>query len=495
MLSRTVPYAHQAAELEVSADLQYRGLFWDPRTGKSKVVIDTLTSMVVSGRVRGALIVSPSGVHENWARVEIPLHAGIPYRTFVWYPDRVNRSAYQAAAADFLYRNDWTPRVLCVSKDSIRTPRGYGMILEFMKALEGAVLGVWDESHHFRGGSISRARAARDIAAMLPANRILSGTSAANSPLGYWGQFELLRPGILGFRDQASFENHYGIPIGPPVRGRPPTFGREIRDPEDLRRRYAPLVSVVLRKDCADLPDVVRSARPVGPMLPEQQRIHDSLLDDMRAWLASGERITADQAGVRFSKLQQAMSGFVIDDAGGAHGLCPRRANPRIHTLLEELQDIPGQVIVWAWFRWEFAALLEAFKWRGISVAEYRGSSGARSGALQRFQAGEARVFLANPRSAGEGLNLSAARHIIWYTHTFDIVARDQADQRATRMGLGAVGVTDLVGGPADEYILSNQAKKRDMADFMCREGLQDFLGSVGPAGSIGPDGSPELPR
>jgi SNF2 family DNA or RNA helicase len=90
---------------------------------------------------------------------------------------------------------------------------------------------------------------------------------------------------------------------------------------------------------------------------------------------------------------------------------------------------------------------------------------------------GDLQFFLGQPSCAGEGLDLSATNTIIWYSHVFDIVARDQACERATVMGGKSVSVVDLAAPDSvDEYILSNLEKKRGIADNVTGRELRNIL-------------------
>ena len=97
---RRVPeaYAHQREEVERSARLPAWGLLWQMRTGKSKVVIDT----AARAGFATVLLFAPNGVHGNWARRELPLHARQRWRAFVWDTSRKNDRDYREEFANAL---------------------------------------------------------------------------------------------------------------------------------------------------------------------------------------------------------------------------------------------------------------------------------------------------------------------------------------------------------------------------------------------------------
>lgn len=71
---KTTPYAHQVTALERSMDRESYGFFMEMGTGKSKVLIDTISNLHLEGKIDFALIIAPKGVYRNWVAKEIPEH-------------------------------------------------------------------------------------------------------------------------------------------------------------------------------------------------------------------------------------------------------------------------------------------------------------------------------------------------------------------------------------------------------------------------------------
>ena len=87
------------------------------------------------------------------------------------------------------------------------------------------------------------------------------------------------------------------------------------------------------------------------------------------------------------------------------------------------------------------------------------------------------RVFVGQPKAGGQGLDLSAADLILWYSHTFGLIERDQANERATQIGGKTVTIKDFVTpGTVDEYILANLNEKRSVSESRAGRGLRDRL-------------------
>lgn len=476
-LSRLVhrPWSHQVDELTDYWDSPARALLWQMRTGKTKVVIDTLGGWYEERGLLGVIIIAPNGVHENWVRREFPKHAFFEYSAHAWSSRRAGTKAHDTA----LHRLSFTEglAVLAIGKESILSPRVQTAVRGMLR--RGPCALVVDESHHFGKPGAKRTKLVRGLAKKCAMRRILSGTASGNSPLRLFSQFEILSPGALGFTrftGQNGFEGRYAI-IG---EGYDPRSGRRFKAIEgyqnqtELQGRIARWSSVVLRGDCEDLPDVVVSRHYYEPT-SLQLSVYESLRKEYMAELKTGSCVEAVDSGTRLLRLQQVLSNFAVTDSYEIETVDPS-ADPRMEALVEL---IDGPTIVWCRFVEDIRRVAARLKSAGIKTVPYYGAvkDSDRQRALDDFTEGRATVFLGQPACAGEGLDLSVADTIIWYSHVFDVVARDQATERATAVGGSNVSVVDLAAaGSVDEYILSNLEDKRDVADVVTGQELRNIL-------------------
>lgn len=493
---KTPLWLHQMKEFEVSADLPARALLWQMRTGKTKFTLDTAAHLFRAGKINCGLVFAPNGVHANWLEREAPKHlwesvsgdvVTLAWRTRVAGLKGGNRlSKADKAAWEDAYRQWWADYeyalkharycLLAFNNESVTRP-------DIRKALARLAtrrqcLGVWDESSDYRTPGASRTLMLRALARRLPYRRILDGTPITNSPLHAFAQFELLEKGALGFERFDAFKDRYAEyedAFGAGGRRYPRL--KAYRNLDELRGRIAPLASVVLRADCADLPDLVPRRREV-PLSDEQARVYREVESQLKIEIARGEIASLKAQTVKLQKLQQVCSGFLIDEHRKVHAI--RGPNPRLDALSEEVYLARGKVIVWCQFHEEMdqaAARLRADGWR---VMEYHGrtSDADKAAVRAEFPAAEGKIALVgHPQSGGRGIELPADT-IIWYSHTFNGIHRAQADERATVMGGRNVNVVDFVAGGVDSYILDSVAKGMDIADDVAGRGLQAILES-----------------
>ena len=470
---KTTPYFHQYKEFEISAELEVRALLWQMRTGKTKLIIDTACHLFSVQKIDTVLVLAPNGVHENWVQRELPVHSWEPYQAQYWrtkeakfpaFYDRFNNGLEYDGLSWFTYASE------TVTREDVRK-----CIAQIIKKRKSVML-VVDECDDYGSPSAKKTSMVRALATRCSYRRILTGTVAENSPLRVYSQFELLKPQALGFKTYESFKRRYSRHQW--VRGKTRGFSKCLGYSrlDELRDRMASYSSVVLRSECEDMPGLTYIPRRVE-MSEKQKQVYADLVIKFTTLL--DKEVSIGENTNRLMKLQQVGSGFLIDEFQQVHML--EKANPRLDALVHEVTLTGGRNIIWCAFRRDIDLVSEALRKEGRKVLGYHGRSSADEKAAARVDfapngTGEYDDIVGHPKSGGRGLNLSGADKIIWYSHTFDAMLRNQANERATHMGGKNVIIVDLVSTPTDQYILDKVADKVNIAENLAREGLREVL-------------------
>lgn len=490
-------WKHQQREWDLFRDAKARALLWQMRTGKTKAIIDKACYLFEKNEIDSVLILAQNGVHDNWIRREIPTHLweGIDCRGHTWRSGarhgNVSERAYaEASAARMLDPHFKGLRVLAVNSEALINPHAQVLIRGLYRL--GRVFLAVDESHDFRTPNSQRSRIARGLTASSAYRTILSGTPVHNTPLAAFAQYEILQKGALGFTRYTDFKGHFAqFQQVSMANGR--TFPKltGYQNLEELRLKIANWSSVVLRSDCEDLPptQIVQVPFTLDNKLDHvynevRTTFGAEILDMVRG---NPHFINGENPGVRLVKLQQIASGFVVTQEGILVSLVGMdEPNPRLTALVELLKELEGKkFIIWAQFHADIAIIRKALKVYGIESVEYHGLTPQkdRPGVIDQFQNNpKVRAFVGQPKAGGQGLNLSAASAIVWYSHTFDFIVRDQASERATRMGGEPVVIYDLTafdagGRPTiDKFILDMLDKKMTLSDYVAGEGLKELI-------------------
>lgn len=483
-------YNHQEREFQEHKDDAARALIWQMRTGKSKAMIDLACYLFKACEIDGVVVVAPNNVHLNWQRRELPKHhwLNVPHDSFVW--DAV-KSANVNYDIEFKKRCDDTRKLqwYMVNAEALGNAKGRKYLSQFIKS-RWRILLIVDEVHEFRWATSKRSQGLRAMANRVPYKRILSANPTDNSPLHSYAEFDILKPGALGFTNYGDFEARYAIKEEIYVPGGYTKAGVK-RQPrkrmavtgyqrqEELRASIAKWSSLVLRDDVDELPELI-PGQVDFELLPIQKRLHNELVRGALARLDGGELIPPAEGGVLVIRLQQIASGFVVDDEGVVHDLMEDKDNPRLVALLGAAREVPGKFIVWCRFREDVIRVTRFLNTQAFGAVDYYGGTSKR----QRIHHEESfrnsphcKALVGQYQAGGQGLDFSAAGDIFWYSHTSDLLRRRQADERATQMGGRKIGVTDIVAaGSNDEKMLADLESRGVTADFLTGTGLRRYL-------------------
>lgn len=456
------PRPHQALEFRHYRDEKARACLWKMRTGKSKAMIDLSFYHFDKKSIKSVFIIAPNGVHYNWVARELPSHAwlGQPYNAYSW----ASKNKSGVVEVEKLIA-DPRPFFFAVNTDAIMLDRVLGLIKKLLK--RGPALLIVDESHHFRTPGAKRTKRLRGLAKRFQFVRILTGSSVDNSPFAAYSQFELLGDATLGHKNYASFKEAYGVFENVTYGGRyqPKVIGYQN---QDVLQQAIARVSTVVGSE--GLSEFVHTTE-YFEMSKKQESLYKEVRKGLLIALENGLEIKGPEAGAKLIKLQQIASGFIIDDQKQVHSLVPIGENPRLKTLETVLESIEGKVIIWCKFKEDLRLVGQFLETLKIKSVEYHGSISQekRQSAVDSFMKdASVRAFLGQPQAGGEGLNLSSASTIIWYSHVFDAIQRNQASARATMAGGKNIALIDICAmDTVDTKILGSLSEKKTIADLL----------------------------
>ena len=206
MKMKTKPYEHQEHYYRWSEGRDIAALYHYMRKGKTKSVIDDLNRARQEGRINAVLVIAPNGVHSNWARHEIPKHQwdGAPWKVWEWNTkDKTSTNRFLEV---------WKEKAFvwyCIPTHAIWRD---DLTLILRRIVGKRKVGVvFDESHTFAKPGTKQTKRARWNSKQCIIRRALTGTPLENQPLQAWSQFELLEPGLLGFRTYEDFKKMYAV--------------------------------------------------------------------------------------------------------------------------------------------------------------------------------------------------------------------------------------------------------------------------------------------
>jgi len=499
-LFKTEPFAHQREVFEASRDRENFALLMEMGTGKTKVVIDNAAWLYSKGKINFLLVAAPNEVQRNWIEREIPAHLPdwIERRTCVW-SGKMKKADWDDFHALFDPEFDGL-RIMALNfeqfsvgkKNWLRAsarkdhPNFGQAIRSIMNSFR--VMFAVDESSKIKTPGATRTNRIINIGSKALYRRIMTGT--LGGPLEAYSQFQFLDPDILGYRNFYGYKHHFADWKKVKLKAKPGVKGREkerefeelqgYRNIDELQEKIGAHSYRVLKKECLDLPDKIYMRRVVQ-FSPDQKRKYELLkkqsILELEKALRTGEKfVPVASVLTRYLRLQQIIGGWLPDIENPDNPPLPifdkPEQNPRIKTLMDVVeQNADQQIIIWARFRSEIEAITKVLNdeyGKGSAVSFYGGTDkDERRDAINGFQDGSIKFFVANPHSGGYGLTLTAATCVIYYSNDFSLEARLQSEDRCHRIGqTSKVLYVDLeVEGTVDTRILGALLNKKNLAD------------------------------
>jgi hypothetical protein len=471
-------WAHQAKEFQIGREKRSRAYIWPMRSGKSRAVIDVGCYQFKRKKIEGVIVVAPNGVHLNWQRNEIPTWCSLDFAnpTFAWETPKRGFPEKEREWEEFLDAPGL--RWLCINMEALAHPDCMRAVIRFKKSCHNNFMFAISEAHHFGRAGSKRTHKARSLSYHAAYVRTETGTPILTGPLHAFSQYEILAPGALGFGRYRPFKDHYADmePYGPPgPRQRERVV--QYKNMPELTARIAPWTSLVMRSELGDMPELIRTERPVV-MSEKQRRAYIQMVAQHLAEVEDVE-VAVKDAGPRMMKLQQILNGYVMDTKAGVILTVDEDA-PIYDAVIDEIKGtFPGRALVWCRYKEDCRRLARKLRQRKMGVLEYWGdfSTTAREANRAEFLAGADATMIGTPDCGGEGLDFSAADAVIFMSGNPNARMMAQAEERATVKGGKSVSVVRIRNyGTVDDRIYNIIDDRIKMADTVTGSGLRKML-------------------
>ncbi len=439
-------------------DYQREGLSWlqflrefslggiladDMGLGKTVQALATVLIEKESGRATGpSLVVAPTSLMGNWRREAEKFAPGL--RVAVLHG--IERTDHFTNLADYDLLLT-TYALLSRDLDVHREQQYHYLIL--------------DEAQAIKNPSTKQAKA---VCAVKAEHKLcLTGTPLENHLGEVWSQFRFLMPGFFG--DQKHFNKTFRTPI---------EKNADRLSSAALTKRLKPFV---LRRSkdavASELPSKTEIVQRVS-LYPEQAVLYEGI----RASMEARVRRALAESGLGQSHIT------VLDALLRMRQTCldPRlvkmsqaqsvKQSAKLDALMEMLPTFVEEgrrVLLFSQFT-EMLSLIEAqIEAAGISYVKLTGKTRNRDDVVDRFQAGDADVFLISLKAGGTGLNLTRADTVILYDPWWNPAVENQAIDRAHRIGQDKpVFVYRMITEQTvEEKILELQRRKKELADLV----------------------------
>jgi SNF2 family DNA or RNA helicase len=522
------PYAHQVAAIKKLISTGWGGgLLMEPRTGKTKVVIDYASILHQHGKVNRVLIFCPVSALGVWEE-QIAANCPYEYRITIW--DRRRRKGrmrrgirvrpelprYGDDVIDFVIMNydalstagriipqkvyvcktcgltegahyslpraerdtfvaEDQPRLFNKHPDTgaIKRSRSRGGRFDIKRQIKAwqPQLMVLDESHRIKTPSARKTTMLLSLQNVPDYRVIMTGTVQTKKKRAYdiYAQWKFLNPERFGDLTLSDFKSQYSR--WKKMNG----YDRWLRNinEADLHKKIHLDSFSITRDECYDLPKLTTQIIPVE--LEESADVYDQMANDMVAKIRSGEITEASIKLVQGLRLRQITSGITrtVPMEGYSKGKLVAIGTEKLRAWrdrIEDLMEADEKVVVGALWTADILRLQQVCKKLKIPTFTIRG--GMRKddhvAAWTGFRdvSGGA-VFIGQPAAASEAIDLSTAAIMQWYSLTPSWVQYRQFSDRIALSDKPTFHEHFLATGTVDELLYETLLEDGDIGKAM----------------------------
>ena len=373
-----------------------------------------------------------------------------------------------------------------------------------------------------------------------PVRAVLTGTPVTNGPIDLWAIMEFVHPNYFG-RNYYSFRSYYGMFTKLTVETsygsqrdvdvlltektwqgihncqsyheaqvvfgcsedtymtikHQDHFVGPYKHADELKKLLEPVATFVKLTDCMDMPKVQYMERKVG-MSDAQKAVYESMKKDLLAQYDSYQATASNKLVVNL-RLQQISSGFIMGKKTIESGwdlsvfgdlseaaieekdLAPNEvvwigeSNPKLDALMRDVAECDKPLLIITRYSAEAAKIFELCQKAGYRTGMFTGWKIV--GGIDAFKNGELDILVANNSKISRGHNLQIAHTTLFYSNTFSMELRPQADFRTFRIGQKHPCLyIDYSAAEVDETINTALKMKKGLLEYIRDKDLKEVI-------------------
>ena len=408
--------SHQSTSLEKMSTTQVFFDMSDPGTGKTRVQLEAFAERRRDGGGRMLVLAPKSILQPAWGD---DIDKWTPDLTYMVATANNRKRAFNTPADIYITNHDAVKYIDTNWKDLRKL--GFDTL-------------VVDEATAFKNPNSQRSKSLVKLAQHFTYRSLLTGTPNPNTVLELWNPAFILDRGERLGASYWKFRNA----VCEPVQVGPSTQHIKWQDKKGAEIAVFDLLEdISIRhkfEDCVDIPP--NYTHTVFFNLPPKIEQKYREMEDWALTEVNGKTITSLHAGSLRQKLLQMASGAIYhrEDTETNFEIFDDTRTELIMDLIEERD----QVVVASIWRHQREQLVAAAEKRGFSVGYIDGTVNnvnKRTELANAFQAGNLKVLICHPQSAGHGLTLTKGTTTIWASPTYNSEHYKQLFHRIYRTG------------------------------------------------------------
>lgn len=267
---------------------------------------------------------------------------------------------------------------------------------------------------------------------------------------------------------------------------------------DELKQLLMPAATFMKLTDCVDMPAVQYMTRSVG-MSDAQKALYSSMKKDLLVEYASHTMSATNKLVVNL-RLQQISSGFIVGkkaieqsgwdlsvfgdvsaDVLDEKDLQPDEvvwigdSNPKLDALMRDVAECDKPLLILTRYTAEAAKIYELCDKAGYKTGLFTGWKIV--GGVDDFKEGKLDILVANSSKIARGFNLQIAHTTLFYSNTFSMEVRQQAEFRTFRMGQKHPCLyIDYSAADCDETIINALRMKKGLLDYIRNKDIEEVV-------------------
>jgi len=527
-----VLYKHQEAAIERFKDASEIGLFFEMGCGKSLTALKIAEHKFQKGEIDALLIIAPNDVHKQWAVEQVPQWLTVEHQVQCLYGKGGQETFYP-------FDEEGSLQVVSVNVDTFSLPTKWVSIADWANKHKAMI--ILDEATSIKNIKAQRTNrilySFNDVlmhrktvlksTVKTAARAVLTGTPVTNGPMDLWAIMEFLRPNYFRM-NYYSFQQYFGMftklgvgegkrQISVPLTAdtwqkikhinvydvASYTFGISLdtfntihaqerydgpyKHADELKKLIEPVSMFVRLVDCVDMPEQRYFVREVA-MSDEQWKCYRDMTDEYITQYGDIVMTALNKMTVML-RLQQISSGFLCNKTfsekqvqDGSADISPNdgvqwigKSCPKLEALYRDVAEANKPVIIITRFSAEASRIYDDLS-KEYSCCLMTGWK--RVGTIDEFKAGKYDIMVANSTVISKGFNLQISHTMLFYSNSFSLETRLQAEGRTFRIGQydPCVYIDYRNKKSVDEKVWKALTMKHELLDFIRGKKLQELI-------------------
>lgn len=454
-------------------------LYYDPRTGKTKIALDWLSVLKSKKLLQKAFIIahSPIGVDE-WER-QTSIHSnlkGMFIRTDKQTEDNLCKAIEEDY--DFCVVAWSTLQVLFTKKIYKTLVADKELIFDVVAQCFNTI--IIDEIHMVMNPRTLRFEIAEQLVQNCEYRMGLTGTPIGRNPFGLWSQAYLIDEGKALSNNYYFFKNAFGYKqYNHFARNKQVIeFDHDKFDKLQNKIKHMTLTCALSEIHDVNIINDIVSLNMGDNQLQAYRKAIKEFIEEQKK--EESEGLFKQKRTNIFVKLRQISSGFEnVIDANGNKSIityfdCAKLqwVEDLITTLDQDLQ-----IVIFHEFTESGKNLVSLMKKFKVKHGWLWGGTKDRAILQEKFRDKKIQVLIANHTVGGIGIDLSVADYMCFFENPVSSIVRKQAESRPLARGDRAIVIDDLVCSPVEKSILEYIKEGKSFLDDMMKISSSRFAG------------------